>query len=109
MPALCGMSWEMNTHADEESVEDYAERKGLVISTSAKRVINRIERKPGNNTMANGNGEDLTKADLQDMLDQITELLSGAYQPESSREDLAAARRKFGRKHKLTRQQIPRP
>ena len=37
--------------------------------------------------MANGD----TKADLQDAIDQATQILSDAYTPESSREDLAAA------------------
>jgi hypothetical protein len=32
-----------------------------------------------------------SKADLQDQLDQIADLLSDAYDPESTREDLAAA------------------
>ena len=71
---------------DEESVEDYAERKKLVITNSAKRLTN--ERKT--DTMANGNGAP-TKDDLQDAIDQATQILSEAYAPESSREDLAAA------------------
>ena len=66
---------------DGESVEDYAARKHLVIDNPQRR-----REAP----MANGNG-DLTKADLQDMVDQATQLLSDAYAPESSREDLAAA------------------
>jgi hypothetical protein len=37
--------------------------------------------------MANGD----TKADLQDAIDQAVQILSDAYTPESSREDLAAA------------------
>jgi hypothetical protein len=40
--------------------------------------------------MANGNGA-ATKSDLQDQLDEIERILSDAYQPESSREDLASA------------------
>ena len=40
--------------------------------------------------MANGNGAP-TKDDLQDAIDQATQILSDAYAPESSREDLAAA------------------
>lgn len=39
--------------------------------------------------MANGNG--MTKADLQDCIDQATQILQDAYTPETSREDLAAA------------------
>ena len=43
--------------------------------------------------MANGNGNDepMTKADLQDCIDQAIQILSDAYTPEGSREDLAAA------------------
>ena len=41
--------------------------------------------------MANGNGTDMTKADLQDCIDQATQILTDAYVPEASREDLAAA------------------
>jgi hypothetical protein len=38
--------------------------------------------------VANGS---TTKAELEDMVDQVTQILQGAYTPESSREDLAAA------------------
>jgi len=31
-----------------------------------------------------------TKADLEDIVDQVQSILEGAYQPESTREDLAA-------------------
>ena len=41
--------------------------------------------------MANGNGNDMTKADLQDVCDQVTDILADAYQPEASRETLASA------------------
>lgn len=42
--------------------------------------------------MANGNGDaPMTKADLQNCIDQATEILSDAYQPESDRETLAVA------------------
>jgi hypothetical protein len=40
--------------------------------------------------MANGN-DSLTKADLQDIVDQTSQVLEDAYVPEASREDLAAA------------------
>jgi hypothetical protein len=33
----------------------------------------------------------VTKADLQDVSDQVQDILTDAYTPESSREDLAAA------------------
>ena len=62
---------------EDESVEDYADRKGLVIKNPQRRTTD----------MANGD----TKADLQDAIDQATQILSDAYTPESSREDLAAA------------------
>jgi hypothetical protein len=76
-------------HADdiaEESVGDYAARKKIVITNRAKRLTNERKR----DTMANGNGAP-TKDDLQDAIDQATQILSEAYAPESSREDLAAA------------------
>ena len=41
--------------------------------------------------MANGNGGSLTKADLADIVDQVTQLLEDVYTPESSREELASA------------------
>ena len=41
--------------------------------------------------MANGNNDTMTKADLQDCIDQATQILTDAYIPEASREDLAAA------------------
>jgi hypothetical protein len=41
--------------------------------------------------MANGGGNGLSKAALQDCLDQATEILTAAYTPEASREELAAA------------------
>jgi hypothetical protein len=65
---------------EDESAESYAERKHLKISNSPQRR---------RTTMANGNGA--TKADLQDQLDQIGQILTDAYVPESDRETLAAA------------------
>jgi hypothetical protein len=62
---------------EDESVEDYADRKHLVLKNPQRRTID----------MANGD----TKADLQDAIDQAVEILSDVYTPESSREDLAAA------------------
>jgi hypothetical protein len=43
--------------------------------------------------MANGNGGngDMTKAELEDCIDNATQILTDAYVPEASREDLAAA------------------
>jgi hypothetical protein len=63
---------------ENEDPESYAERKRLVIS-------NPVERR------AMANGIDMTKADLQDCVDQAIDILTDAYTPESSREDLAAA------------------
>ena len=70
---------------EDESVEDYADRKGLVIKNTAT-CVTRNAGMEGND-MANGD----TKADLQDAIDQAVQILSDAYTPESSREDLAAA------------------
>jgi len=66
---------------ESESVEDYATRKRLVIENTAQRRVNNV---------ANGNNS-MTKADLQEVCDQVQDILSQAYAPESSREDLAAA------------------
>jgi hypothetical protein len=63
---------------EDETPESYAERKRLAFSNAGER-----------RGMANGN--ELTKADLQDCVDQATQILEDAYTPESSREDLAAA------------------
>jgi hypothetical protein len=60
------------------SVEEYADRKGLVIMNSQRRITN----VPTNGVM---------KDDLQDCVDQATDILTDAYTPEASREDLAAA------------------
>ena len=66
---------------EDESPESYADRKRIVITNSPeRRTIN----------VANGN-DDMTKADLQDCVDQATQILTHAYVPEASREDLAAA------------------
>jgi hypothetical protein len=68
---------------EDESVEDYAERKGLKISNPERRTI----------TVANGNGNDvvMTKDEMQDCIDAVTQILTDAYTPEASREKLAAA------------------
>jgi len=66
---------------EDESVEDYAERKRLKISNLSQRRVD---------TVANGNGG-MTKSDLEDCIDQATEILTAAYTPEASREELAAA------------------
>jgi hypothetical protein len=65
---------------ESESPEDYASRKHLVISNSS---LNQ-RRQP----MVNG---DLTKSDLEEMVDQASDVLSAAYVPESDRETLAEA------------------
>jgi hypothetical protein len=61
---------------DGMSVDEYAEHRGLQIANPRRK-----ERKT---TMA-------TKAELQDQLDNINEVLNGAYTPEASREVIAAA------------------
>src|SRR5215469_13959365 len=62
-----------------ESPESYAERKHISIINSPKRRTT---------NMTNSN---LTKSDLEDVCDQVQDILTDAYTPESSREDLAAA------------------
>jgi hypothetical protein len=70
---------------DDMSVEEYAEHRGFRLANpSRKRTTRKNE---GQNTMANG----LTKSDLQDQIDRATELLTDAYAPEITRENLAAA------------------
>ena len=67
---------------EDESPEDYAERKGIVITNSGQR----------RKDVANGNGsDDMTKSELQDCVDQALDILQGAYVPESDRETLAQA------------------
>jgi len=65
---------------EDEDPEDYAARKGIVITNPSKR------RTPN---MANGNG--MTKPELEDCVDKATQILTDAYVPEASREDLAEA------------------
>jgi hypothetical protein len=67
---------------EAESPESYAERKRIQITDNPQR--RRI-------AVANGNGGSLTKADLADIVDQVTQILQDAYAPESSREELASA------------------
>ena len=66
--------------SEDEDVESYAKRKGLKISNSPKR-----------RTTAVANGNDVTKNELQDCVDQATQILEDAYQPETSREEAMAA------------------
>jgi hypothetical protein len=76
---------EDDERADEveaESPENYADRKRITITNSTRRRTTNV---------ANGNNDPITKADLQDCVDQATQILTEAYTPESSREDLAAA------------------
>jgi ribonuclease E len=68
---------------DSMSVDEYAEGKGLRLSNPPLKSKRRIA------TMARSSGP--SKADLQDQLDQIGDILDDAYDPQSSREDLAAA------------------
>jgi hypothetical protein len=67
---------------EDEDPESYAERKHISIINSPDR----------RGEMANGNGNgSMTKADMQDVCDQVQSILEDAYTPEASREDLAAA------------------
>jgi hypothetical protein len=68
---------------DAMTVDEYAEHKGLRLTNPSRTTKRRIT------TMARSSGP--SKADLQDQLDQLSDILSDAYDPESSREDLAAA------------------
>jgi hypothetical protein len=83
-----------------EDVESYAERKKLVIKNAAKQspkgpqlgtIRTQTRNRRTNKAMANNGNDDLTKADLQDMVDQAYSILSDAYDPQSSREDMAGA------------------
>jgi hypothetical protein len=62
------------------SVDDYAEHKGL-------RLANPKTRRRASMT----NGMTTTKTDLQGQIDEAIDVLDDAYQPESTREDLAEA------------------
>jgi hypothetical protein len=62
------------------SVDEYADHKRLRLTNPKRRRT----------TMATGNGT-TTKADLQDTIDQAISVLDDAYQPETTREDLAEA------------------
>jgi hypothetical protein len=66
---------------ESESVESYADRKGIIITE------NPFQRR----ITAVANGNSMTKDDLQDRNDQATAILTDAYTPEASREDLAQA------------------
>jgi hypothetical protein len=61
------------------STDEYAERRGLILSNPSYQ-----RRRTPMATVT-------TKADLQDQLDQIADILDDAYAPERTREDLAAA------------------
>src|SRR5215469_1119245 len=61
------------------SVDDYAEHKGLRLTNPHRRRI----------AMPQQSGP--TNADLQDTIDSDIEVLEDAYQPESTREELATA------------------
>ena len=69
--------------ADEveaDSPEDYAARKRITITNLSERRTTDV-----------ANGNDMTKRELEDAIDQATQILQAAYVPEASREDLAAA------------------
>jgi hypothetical protein len=64
---------------DSMSVDDYAEHKGFRLTNPHRRRI----------PMPQPSGP--TKTDLQDSIDGAIEILDDAYQPESTREELATA------------------
>ena len=68
---------------DAMSVDEYADHKGLRLTNPCQSTKRRFR------TMARDSGP--SKADLQDQLDEINDILSDAYDPESSREDMASA------------------
>jgi hypothetical protein len=77
---------------ESESAESYAERRGIVITNPAQK--RRTTMANGNN---GGNGDDdydfdgWTKQDCVDALNQVAQIADDAYDPMSSREDLAQA------------------
>jgi hypothetical protein len=68
---------------DAMSIDEYAEHKGLTLSNPSRTSKRRCT------TMARSSGP--SKADLENQLDEINDILSDAYDLESSREDMAAA------------------
>jgi hypothetical protein len=64
---------------EDENPEDYADRKG---THSPKRRTTNV---------ANGNGDTMSKSELQDCIDAAVSILEAAYVPEADRETLAAA------------------
>ena len=68
---------------ESESVQDYSDRKGLVIKNTARQDYPNRKRRMN---VANG---DMSKVELQDAVDQAVDILCAAYTPEASREDLA--------------------
>ena len=72
---------------EDESVEKYADRKELVITNTARQVYPNSKRR--RTTVANGN--DITKGDLQECIDEATQILEAAYVPDADRETLATA------------------
>ena len=65
---------------DNMSVDEYAEHKGLRISNPNRKRRTKM-----------ANGTTVTKADLQDQIDQAIDILDDAYAPESNRQELAEA------------------
>jgi hypothetical protein len=70
-----------------KSIEKYADHKRLVITNTARQVYPNSKRR--RTTVANGN--DITKGDLQDCIDEATQILEAAYVPDADRETLATA------------------
>jgi hypothetical protein len=72
---------------EDMTPEEWAEEKGITITNPERRNTDVAN---GRNANA-GNGDDMTKGDLQDCIDTATQILEDAYVPEATREDLAAA------------------
>jgi hypothetical protein len=66
---------------DSMSVDEYAEHKGLRLSNPTRKKKRRSKK------MANG----FSKSDLEDMVDRAIDVLDDAYEPATTREDLANA------------------
>jgi len=75
---------------EDEPAEDYAERKGIVITDNPLESLEPNGSKDRREKVV-ANGNDMTKADLEDAVDEATSILEDAYTPEASREELAAA------------------
>jgi hypothetical protein len=67
---------------EDQSPEDFADSRGVVITNPRRQAMA---------NGSNGGNGDMSKAELQDCIDQAKQILEDAYQPESDRETLAGA------------------